>query len=69
MNHHGAGRPKTLTEEEENTIVEYLIARAEFGYLCDRIELMNLVGENIKSNDIKNVFKDGIPGKIGTLGL
>ena len=44
MTHQGAGRPRTLTDEEENDICECLLARAKFGYPCDRAELRNLVG-------------------------
>lgn len=69
LTHQGAGRPRTLTEEEEEHIVECLIARADFGYPCDRIELMQLVGEYVKANDIKNVFKDNTPGEDWYLGF
>ncbi|XP_039275953.1 uncharacterized protein LOC120349591 [Nilaparvata lugens] len=69
LDHQGGGRRRTLTDEEENTIVDCLIARAEFGYPCDRMELMQLVGEYIKANDIKNVFKDNTPGEDWYLGF
>lgn len=67
--HQGAGRPKTLTEDAENIIVECLIARFEFGYPCDHMELMHLVGEHVRANNIKNVFKDGTPGEDWYLGF
>lgn len=67
--HQGAGRPTTLSYKEEETIVECLVARADFGYPCDRMELMQLVGEYIKSNNIKNVFKDDTPGEDWYLGF
>ena len=59
----GAERPKTLTDKEEGDIVECLLARAKFGYPCDKKELLNLVGEYVKEYRINNAFKEGIPGQ------
>lgn len=64
LTHQGAGRPRTLTEEEEEHI-ECLISRADFGYPCDRIELMQLVGELMT---LKMCLKTTRQEKTGTWG-
>lgn len=69
IEHKGAGRPTTLTEKDEQDIAECLLARAKFGYPCDRRELLNLVAEYVKTNNIINVFTDGVPGEDWYLGF
>ena len=41
----------------------FLLARAKFGYPCDRKELLNLVGVFVKEYRINNPFKERIPGQ------
>lgn len=65
----GPGRPKVLTNEEEEHIVECILARAQAGYPCDRMELLDLVGEYVRANNIKNNFKEGRPGEDWYLGF
>ncbi|KAJ8896680.1 hypothetical protein PR048_002025 [Dryococelus australis] len=55
---------RTLSVKEEQDIEDCIIARAYFGYPCDRRELLNLVGEYVKTNmpSVKTQFADGTPG-------
>lgn len=48
--------------EIEATIARCLIAQSNLGYPCIKDEFTKLVGKYLKSNDIKNSFKDEICG-------
>ena len=59
----GAGVSTALPARIENHIVTCLKARAKVGYPCDKQELLNVVGEYVKENQLKTRFRDGIPGE------
>ncbi|KAJ8885502.1 hypothetical protein PR048_011700 [Dryococelus australis] len=59
---HVSGRHKSLSDEELD-IEACILARAHFGYPCDRRELLDLVGKYVKANKLKTQFTDGTPGE------
>lgn len=56
------GRPTVLRLEVEETLAECLHIMERNGFGLSRKEVIELVAEYIKNNDIKNPFKDGVPG-------
>lgn len=56
------GRKTVFNQETENKIVRCLLARVKAGYPCDKDELLNLIQEYVKSNDLSTPFTDGRPG-------
>ncbi|KAJ8867212.1 hypothetical protein PR048_031007 [Dryococelus australis] len=59
----GSGRHKSLSDKEELNIETCILAGAHFGYPYDRHELLNLVGEYVKANNLKTQFTDDTPGE------
>ncbi|KAK9679574.1 hypothetical protein QE152_g39892 [Popillia japonica] len=57
------GRPTSLSIQDETELAEYLSKLEKYGFGLSRKEVMDLVGEYVKSNKIKTPFKDGIPNK------
>ncbi|KAJ8883060.1 hypothetical protein PR048_014899 [Dryococelus australis] len=52
-----------LPEEVEKEIENCILAKAEWGYSVDRVELLELVQEYVKCNNLSTPFKDGKPGE------
>lgn len=55
------GRSTALSESDEDTIIMGLIEMERFGFALSRNEILSLVGEYVKSNNIKTPFKDSVP--------
>lgn len=62
LDRRGAGRPPTLSKDVENNITKCLVARSRMGYPCDKKELLSLVAEFVRVNNLRTSFTDGIPG-------
>lgn len=57
------GRKTTLSPDTEHKIVECLLARANAGYPCDKDELLNLIQEYVRTQNISTPFVNERPGK------
>lgn len=59
----GRGRKTALSADLESKIVECLVARARAGYPCDKEELLNLIQEYVKPQNLKTPFVGDRPGE------
>ncbi|CAH2016177.1 unnamed protein product, partial [Acanthoscelides obtectus] len=56
------GRKPALSAEVENTIEKCILARAQYGYPCDKNELQDLVKTYVESKELQTSFKNNRPG-------
>lgn len=57
------GRSTVIPEEIEKQIAKNLHEMEKYGFGLSRTEIMELVGDYVTKNMIKNPFKNGIPGE------
>lgn len=57
-----AGRPTVIPLEDEKKIAEAIMVMEKWGYGLSRIEIMELVAEYVRVNNIPTPFKNNIPG-------
>lgn len=62
INSTGRGRKTTFTYDIEKKIVDCLLARAKAGFPCDKNELLDLIQEYVKLNNLETQFIDSRPG-------
>lgn len=58
----GAGRPTQLDLDEEVTLAKCIKTMDKWGVGLSRTDIVALVGEYVKVNNMKTTFKDGVPG-------
>lgn len=63
------GRTTILSPDIEKRLSDSLKTMEKYGYGLSRREVLNLVGDYLKVNKIKNSFKNGIPGEDWWLGF
>lgn len=56
------GKPTALLVETERKIVEGIRVIEKWGFGLTRKEIIELVGQHVKANNIKTPFKDNVPG-------
>ncbi|CAH2090782.1 unnamed protein product [Euphydryas editha] len=57
------GRKTTLPSEVEMNLASCLHIMETYGFELTRAEVLDMVGEYIKQNNIPSSFKNGVPGK------
>lgn len=57
------GRSTVIPEDIEKKLAQNLHEMEKYGFGLSRIEIMELVGDYVTKNIIKNPFKSGIPGE------
>ena len=58
----GAGRPTQLDLDEEVTLAKCIKTMDKRGVGLSQTDIVALVGEYVKVNNMKTTFKDGVPG-------
>lgn len=69
MKSESMGRATVLQPDIEHRLSESLKIMEKYGYGLSRREVLDLVGDFLKTNKIKNSFKNGIPGEDWWLGF
>lgn len=57
-----AGRPTALLLEDEQKIAETIVVMEKWGFGLSRYEILELVGEYVRVNNIQTLFKNNTPG-------
>lgn len=57
------GRPTILTQDVEENLVKNLHVLEKYGFGLTRKKLMETVGLYVATKDVKNPFKNGVPGE------
>ncbi|XP_029348308.1 jerky protein-like [Acyrthosiphon pisum] len=69
MKSNSMGRATVLSPDIEHRLSESLKIMEKYGYGLSRREVLDLVGDFLKTNKIKNSFSKGIPGEDWWLGF